>query len=77
MWMQGRVEAAKLLWGCEDDITRVIGMSHHHHHHQQQQQQQQQQQPTCRPPFDLIVGSDLLYNPDEYPGATVFCFRVR
>ena len=50
------------MWGNDDDIARVIAM---------RRQQQQQQQPTARPLFDLIVGSDLLYNPDAYPGMAI------
>ena len=72
--VQGRVEAAKLLWGCDDDINSVL---HMRRQQQQQQQQQQHSASSCtRPPFDLIVGSDLLYNPDGYPGCSVFRFTL-
>jgi hypothetical protein len=57
--LQGRAAVMKLLWGCDDDIARIVVA----------RRQQQQQQHACpRPLFDLIVGSDLLYNPDAYPG---------
>jgi hypothetical protein len=52
------------LWGSEDDISHVLGL----------RQQQQQQQSITRPIFDLVVGSDLLYNPDAYPGWLLFHF---
>jgi hypothetical protein len=53
------------LWGSEDDISHVLGL----------QQQQQQRLPSIpRPIFDLVVGSDLLYNPDAYPGWLLFHF---
>ena len=59
--LQGRAAVMKLLWGCDDDIARVV-------EERRQQQQQQQQRASPRALFDLIVGSDLLYNPDAYTG---------
>jgi hypothetical protein len=56
------VEAEKLVWGCDNDIARIVDVRH-------QQQQHQQQQILSRRQFDLIIGSDLLYNPDAYAGA--------
>jgi hypothetical protein len=63
VFLQGRVRVEKLVWGCEHDIERVVDAG-------LQQQKQLQQRTTSRPPFDLIVGSDLLYNPDAYAGDT-------
>ena len=62
--LQGRAAVMKLLWGCDDDIARVV----EERRQQKQQQQQQQQRASPRALFDLIVGSDLLYNPDAYTG---------
>ncbi len=54
--LQGRVAVMKLVWGCDSGIARIIDARH------------QQQQISSRPLFDLVVGSDLLYNPDAYTG---------
>ena len=65
--LQGRAAVMKLLWGCDDDIARVVE-ERRRQQQLQQQQQQQQQRASPRALFDLIVGSDLLYNPDAYTG---------